>query len=82
MRTGQQEWLNSNLWFQVITPGEDLPGFLVVSMGILDAFGAVMIDRQGNYGGTFVDDDYGSDLSVTAHELVNSNHHPRPEAVV
>ena len=54
-------------------PGVELPGYILLSIGLIDVLGSEMINDQGmlNKGSPFIDEDFDSNVTVSAHEFLS-----------
>lgn len=57
-------------------PGVELPGYILLSIGLIDVLGSKMINDQGmlniRQGSLFIDEDFGADVTVSAHEFLSA----------
>jgi len=57
-------------------PQVELPGYILLSIGLIDVLGSQMINDEGmsniHQGSRFIDEDFGADLSVSAHQFLSA----------
>ncbi len=57
-------------------PQVELPGYILLSIGLIDVLGSQMINDEGmskaHQGSRFIDEDFGADVSVSAHQFLSS----------
>jgi hypothetical protein len=55
-------------------PGVELPGFILISIGLCDVLDSQMVHQLNEFdtriGSRFLDEDFGADVTVTAHEFL------------